>query len=139
MSFAPNGRLWFSDRKHIGYFDKNDKPVFVSRPANDDSVFAILATRRGDVVYSEGYSYNINRLKKSGRFKPDGAGTEKLVERKCLVCHDARRLLLSRRSDWTPSIGRMHAYRDIRKVEALTAEETDRLVRYFNNYYGVAR
>lgn len=72
-------------------------------------------------------------------FKADGAGTEKLVEQKCLACHDARRLLLSRRSDWTPSITRMHAYRDIRKVEPLTAEETMRLVRYFNENYGLAR
>jgi len=31
----------------------------------------------------------------------------------------------------------MHAYRDIRKVEPLTAEETTRLLRYFNENYGL--
>ena len=76
---------------------------------------------------------------RSGRFKPDGAGTEKLVEQKCLVCHDARRLLLSRRSDWTPSLTRMHSYRQLRGVAPLTPEETTRLVRYFNSHYGLAR
>jgi hypothetical protein len=147
---------------------------------------AVLALRSGDVVFSEFYNYNINRLKKTGeyvehlvaiderrgsrevkegeycriefaariaakaemdrkraeevrngRFKPDGAGTEKLVEQKCLICHDARRLLLSRRSDWTPSLKRVHSYRSLRGVQALTPAETDRLVAYFNEYYGL--
>lgn len=188
MAVGADGRLWYSDRKHIGHFDAKGRPVHAARPDNGDMTFAVLPTRRGDIVFSEGYNYNINRLKKSGEFvehlvniderkvarqvkdgevcyvqfgariaaktemdklradevkagtfKPDGAGTEKLVEQKCLACHDARRLLLSRRSDWTPSITRMHAYRDIRKAEPLTAEETTRLVRYFNENYGLAR
>lgn len=76
---------------------------------------------------------------RSGRFKPDGAGTEKLVAQKCLICHDARRLLLSRRSDWTPSLMRMHSYRQLRGVAPLSSEETTRLIHYFNTYYGLAR
>lgn len=187
MSFARDGTLWFTDRKHLGRIDRSGKVTFADRPENDDATMAVLATRNGDIVFSEFYNYNINRLTKSGelvehlvnvderngarevkegeacyvqfaaritakaemdknraeevkggRFKPDGAGTEKLVEQKCLVCHDARRLLLSRRNDWTPSITRMHAYRDIRKVEPLTADETTRLVHYFNEYYGLS-
>lgn len=185
-SLAQDGTLWFTDRKHLGRIDGKGKVRIVSRVDNGDATMAVLATRQGDVVFSEFYNYNINRLKKTGefvehlvavderksarevkegevcriefgariaakaemdkkraeevrngRFKPDGYGTEKLVEQKCLVCHDARRLLLSRRSDWTPSITRMHAYRDVRGVEPLTAEETTRLVRYFNEYYGL--
>ncbi len=185
MSLGRDGRLWFTDRKHIGYVVKG-KVTFVDRADNGDATMAVLATRRGDVVFSEFYNYNINRLTargqfvehlvsvderkgaretkegevcliqfgariaakaemdarraeevRNGRFKPDGQDTEKLVKQKCLVCHDARRLLLSRRSDWTPSITRMHAYRDAWKVEPLTAEETTRLVRYFNENYGL--
>lgn len=185
MSFAGDGTLWFTDRKHLGRIDRSGKVTFVDRAENGDATMAVLAMRNGDVIFSEFYNYNINRLTKSGElvehlvnvnerkearevkegevcyvqfaariaakaemdkdraeevrrghFKPDGAGTEKLVEQKCLICHDTRRLLLSRRSDWTPSITRMHSYRDIRKVEPLTGEETARLVRYFNNYYG---
>jgi hypothetical protein len=74
---------------------------------------------------------------RNGRFTPDGNGTEKLVEKKCLVCHDARRLLLSRRSDWTPSINRMRGYRDVRDYEPLTEEERKRLINYFNEYYSI--
>jgi hypothetical protein len=147
---------------------------------------AVLAAKNGDVLFSEFYNYNINRLKgsgefvehlvnvddrkqvrkviegemcriefgariaskaamdkrraeevRNGRFRPDGKGTEKLVQQKCLVCHDARRLLLSRRSDWTPSINRMRNYRDIRDVEPLTDEERRRLISYLNEYYGL--
>lgn len=185
MSLARDGKLWFTDRKHIGYIVKGEVTL-IDRADNGDATMAVLATRRGDVVFSEFYNYNINRLTasgqfvehlvsvderkgarevkdgevcyvqfgarivakaemdkrraeevRSGRFKPDGKGTEKLVEQKCMVCHDARRLLLSRRSDWTPSITRMHSYRDLLKVEQLTEEETTRLVQYFNEYYGL--
>jgi streptogramin lyase len=186
MSLARDGKLWFTDREHLGHIDGAGKVTFADRPANGDATMAVLASRSGDVVFSEFYNYNINRLTKNGelvehlvnvdarkgarevkegevcyvqfaariaakaemdarraeevkhgRFKPDGAGTEKLVEQKCLVCHDARRLLLSRRSDWTPSLTRMHSYREVRGVEALTPEETTRLVRYFNEHYGL--
>jgi len=187
-SLARNGTLWFTDRQHLGRIDGRGKVRIVSRADNGDATMAVLATRNGDVVFSEFYNYNVNRLKKTGefvehlvavderksarevkegevcriefgariaakaemdrkraeevrngRFKPDGMGTENLVVQKCQVCHDARRLLLSRRSDWTPSITRMHDYRRIRNVEPLTAEETTRLVRYFNENYGLAR
>jgi streptogramin lyase len=188
MAAGKDGTLWFSgdDNGRLGRIAKDGKVSYLERPANGDQSMAILATSNGDIVFSEFYNYNINRLKasgeyvehliriderrgsrevrkgevcyvkfgariaaktemdrkrageiKSGRFKPDGAGTEKLVEQKCLVCHDARRLLLSRRSDWTPSITRMHTYRNIRNVEPLSAEESGRLVRYFNEYYGL--
>lgn len=186
LSLARDGRLWFTDRRHLGYLDGKGKATLIDRPDNGDQTMAVLATRKGDVVFSEFYNYNINRLTRDGplvehlvnvderrevrevkegeicyaqfgariaakaemdarraaevrdgSFKPDGAGTEKLVERKCLVCHDARRLLLSRRSDWTPSLTRMHDYRNLRNVEPLTADETARLVHYFNEHYGL--
>jgi len=188
MSAAADGTLWFTgdSKSRLGRIDRSGRVSYLERPENGDQTMAVLATRNGDVVFSEFYNYNINRLTRdgtyiehlinvderqgtrevkkgevcyiqfaarivskkemdakraeevrSGRFKPDGKGTEKLVEEKCLVCHDARRLLLSRRSDWTPSITRMHAYRDVRNVEALTADESTRLVQYFNEYYGL--
>ena len=185
MSLAPDGTLWFTDREHLGRIDRSGRVRFVRGEDNGDATMAVLALRNGDVVFSEFYNYDINRLKKSGeyvehlvsidqrhdsrevkdgefcriefgariaakaemdrkraeevrsgQFKPDGQGTEKLAEQKCLVCHDARRLLLSRRSDWTPSITRMHDYRRVRGVEPLSAEETARLTRYFNENYG---
>lgn len=190
MAAAPDGSLWFTgdEKSRLGRIGKDGKVTYLDRPDNGDQTMAVLATRKGDVVFSEFYNYNINRLTKNGeyvehlvnvddrkqvrevkegevcyvqfgariaakadmdkkraeevrngRFKPDGNGTEKLVEQKCLVCHDSRRLLLSRRSDWTPSLTRMHSYRDLRGVQQLTADETDRLVRYFNENYGLAR
>lgn len=72
-----------------------------------------------------------------GRFREDGLGTEKLVAEKCLACHDARRLLLSRRSDWSGNIGRMHGYRGQQGLAPLSEAERERLVRYFNTYYGL--
>lgn len=188
MSAAPDGTLWFTgdEKSRLGRIGKDGKVSYLERPDNGDQTMAVLVTRKGDVVFSEFYNYNINRLTKNGeyvehlvnvderksvrevkegevcyvqfaarieaktemdkrraeevrngRFKPDGQGTEKLVEQKCLTCHDARRLLLSRRSDWTPSLTRMHTYRDVRGVEALTPEESTRLVRYFNENYGL--
>lgn len=188
MAAAPDGSLWFTGdgKSRLGRIDRRGKVSYLERPDNGDQTMAVLVTSKGDVVFSEFYNYNINRLTKNGeyvehlinvderkgvrevkegeicyvqfgariaakaemdkqraeevrngRFKPDGKGTEKLVEQKCLVCHDSRRLLLSRRSDWTPSLKRMHSYRDVRGVESLSADETTRLVRYFNDNYGL--
>ncbi len=188
MSAAEDGMLWFTgdEKGRLGRIDLQGGVSYVERPENGDQTMAVLAAGNGDVLFSEFYNYNINRLKSSGefvehlvnvddrkqvrkvtegevcriefaariaskaamdkrraeevrngRFRPDGKGTEKLVRQKCLVCHDARRLLLSRRSDWTPSINRMRAYREVREVEPLTDEESRRLVSYFNAYYGI--
>lgn len=186
-SLAQDGTLWFTDRKHLGRIDSNGKVSIVERPANGDQTFAVLALGNGDVVYSEFYNYNINRLKSSGElvehlvsvdqrhgsreikqgefcriefgariaskaemdrqraeevssghFKPDGKGTEKLAEQKCMMCHDNRRLLLARRSDWMPTIERMNGIRKTRNFEPLSAEEVTALVSYFNTQYGHA-
>jgi streptogramin lyase len=188
LSAAAKGTLWFTgdERGRLGRIDPHGKVSYVERPENGDQTMAILAARNGDILFSEFYNYNINRLKSSGEFvehlinvddrkqvrkitegevcrlefaariasklemdkrraeevrngsfRADGKGTEKLVERKCLSCHDARRLLLSRRSDWTPSIERMRGYRELRDVEPLTDEESQRLVNYFNEFYGI--
>lgn len=191
MTASADGGLWFSgdERGRLGRIAPNGTVTYLAeRPGSDDQVMAIKRLRNGDVVFSEYYNYNINRLRtsgeyvehlvnieergatrqvregevcyvrfaariasktemdrkraeevRSGRFLADGAGTEKLVEQKCLACHDARRLLLSRRSDWTPSLTRMHTYRQLRGIAPLTPEETTRLARYFNTYYGLPR
>ncbi|MFA5531342.1 MAG: hypothetical protein WDA11_11815, partial [Thiohalomonadaceae bacterium] len=75
---------------------------------------------------------------KNGRFRATADGVEKMVEERCLNCHDARRLLLSRRSDWAPSIERMQDYMRIRDVPQLTDEEKKILIGYFNTYYTIA-
>lgn len=186
-ALAQDGTLWFTDRKHLGRIDPTGKVSIVERPDNGDATLAIHAASNGDVVYSEFFNYNINRLKrsgefvehlvsiderhssreikqgescriefgariaskaemdkkrakevKSGHFKPDDAGTEKLAEQKCLMCHDNRRLLLARRSDWMPTVERMNGIRKTRNFEPLTAEEATALVSYFNTQYGLA-
>ncbi|MDD5329382.1 MAG: hypothetical protein PHX38_05210 [Sulfuricella sp.] len=188
MSLARDGTLWFTTAEggKIGRFTRQGKMVYADRPNNGDEAFAILATRSGDVIFSEFYNYNVNRLTKSGEFvehlvnlderhggrearegevclvkfaaqivgkqemdrrraeevrlgrlKPAANGAEKLAEQKCLSCHDARRLLLSRRSDWSPSIARMQEYMRVRNVARLTDQEQQILARYFNNHYGL--
>jgi len=190
MSLAPDGTLWFADsgRNKLGRITSKGRIEYIDRPDETDPPFAVLATRRGDLVFSEFYNYNINRLTKSGEFvehlvnlgerhngrearegevclvkfasrivdkqemdrrraeevrlgrlKPAADGAERLAEQKCLSCHDARRLLLSRRSDWSPSIGRMQEYMQIRNVAPLTVEEKQTLVRYFNTNYSFGR
>jgi virginiamycin B lyase len=190
LAAAADGTLWFTgdENGRLGQINTKGEVSYTDRPPNGDQTMAVLVVSNGDVLFSEFYNYNINRLKSSGEFvehlinvddrkqvrkvvegeicriefaariasksamdkrraeevrsgyfKPDGMGTEKLVKEKCLVCHDSRRLLLSRRSDWTPSINRMRGYRDVRGVELLTKEERERLVGYFNQYYGLDR
>ncbi len=70
-------------------------------------------------------------------FQEDGLGTEKLVAGKCFACHDAHRLLLARRSDWSGTIERMQSYRGYHGLPLLNESERNRLISYFNTYYGL--
>lgn len=185
-SLTRDGTVWFTDRAHIGRIDPAGKVHLVARPDNGDATMAILASRNGDVLFSEFYNYNINRYARSGEFvehlvsvderhgarevkegetcrvefgariaakaemdrqraeevraghfKADPQGADRLANARCLVCHDTRRLLLSRRTDWTPSIERMQAYMDQRQVPRLSETDKATLVHYFNTYYGL--
>lgn len=188
-----DGTIWFVNanldaNKNLGRLSRQGRVDYIQRPDNGDQAFAILATRGGDVVFSEFYNYNLNRLKKSGEFvehlvsvdhrrgarevkegevcriefgariaakkemdhrraeevkkgvfKESADGAHRLVQEKCLQCHDTRRLLLSRRSDWTPSLTRMQTYMQVRNVPKLTDGEMQTLVRYFNGNYSLAQ
>ncbi len=185
-SLAADGTIWFTDRTHLGRIGTDGQVGFVARADNGDATMAVLASRNGDVLFSEFYNYNINRYARSGEFvehlvsiderhgtreikegeicriefgariaakaemdrkradevraghfKPDPQGADRLANARCLVCHDTRRLLLSRRTDWTPSIERMQAYMDQRKVPRLSETEKATLVHYFNTHYGL--
>jgi len=126
-----DGTLWITDTQtgKLMRIERSGKAEFINTPDNGDQPFAIYVTRHGEVIYSEAYNYNINRLGrdgvltehliriderrgtqevrdgevcyvkfaarivakaemdrkraeevKNGRFKPDGAGTERTVE-----------------------------------------------------------
>lgn len=190
ITLAQNGDIWFADDAHLkfGRIDRKGEINLIDLPANGDAPFTILATRGGDIVFSEAYNYNINRLTSQGVFeehlintderlrarevrkgevcyikfgtriaskseldqqraeevrlgklKPAADGAEQLAEEKCLKCHDSRRILLSRRNDWSPSIGRMQEYMRVRNTPLLTDGEKQILLRYFNTEYGLAR
>jgi len=143
-----NGDLVFSEFYNYNINRRTKNGDYVEHLVNIEERRGSREVRDGEVCYVQFAARIAGKAEmdkkraeevRSGRFKADGAGTERLVEQKCLVCHDARRLLLSRRSDWTPSLTRMHSYRQLRGVAPLTPEETTRLVRYFNTYYGLAR
>lgn len=143
-----NGDLVFSEfyNYNINRWTKNGE--YVEHLVNIEERRGSREVRDGEVCYVQFAARISGKAEmdkkraeevRSGQFKPDGLDTEKLVEQKCLTCHDARRLLLSRRSDWTPSLTRMHSYRQLRGVAPLSSEETTRLVHYFNTYYGLGR
>jgi virginiamycin B lyase len=143
-----NGDVVFSEFYNYNINRRTKNGDYVEHLINIEERRGSREVREGEVCYVQFAARIAGKAEmdkkraeevRSGRFKPDGAGTEKLVEQKCLVCHDARRLLLSRRSDWTPSLTRMHSYLQLRGVAPLTPEETTRLVRYFNSHYGLAR
>lgn len=143
-----NGDVVFSEFYNYNINRRTKNGEYVEHLVNVDERKGVREVKEGEVCYVQFAARIAAKAEmdarraeevRTGRFKPDGRGTEKLVEQKCLVCHDARRLLLSRRSDWTPSIRRMHSYRELRGVEALTPDEATRLVRYFNENYGLRR
>lgn len=141
-----NGEVVFSEFYNYNINRRTRDGHFVEHLVGTDRPRTVQESRQGEICMLE-FSARIEAKAemerqraeevRRGRFLEDGAGTEKLVAEKCLTCHDARRLLLSRRSDWSSNIGRMHGYRNHQGLTPLSQTERDRLVRYFNTYYGL--
>lgn len=190
MSADQRGNLWFADslRNRLAKVTPQGKIAEFPLPADNGGPFAILASRKGGIYFSETYNYNVNQLSKgvfserlvnaeerrkearetrSGeicyvqfgariasktalerkraqeyralRLKDSGDGASKLAERRCTVCHDLKRILLSRKTEWLPSITRMQEYMAVRKIPRLTEEEMQTVARYFNTHYNLGR
>jgi hypothetical protein len=69
LAAAPDGSLWFSgdEKGRLGRVDRDGRLTYLARRA-DDQTMAVLVTRRGEVVFSEFYNYNINRLTLAGDY-----------------------------------------------------------------------
>ena len=74
-----------------------------------------------------------------GKLADEGSAGAKLLREKCLACHDIKRILLARKSDWRPSLGLMTTYMGIRHVVPLAVTERDILLAYLNTYYNIDR
>jgi virginiamycin B lyase len=77
---------------------------------------------------------------KTGRLKESEGGSSKVVEERCgTLCHDSKRILLSRKTDWTYTVNRMQENRAAVNMPLLTDEEKKIIITYLNQYYSIGK
>jgi streptogramin lyase len=180
-----DGNFWFVDstrRNLIGRMSPGGRLQTWPLPGNNGGPFAVAALRNGDVIFSEMYNYNINRLTRGGvfeeylvsvdhreRVRTAGKGEvcrleyaaaiadkmaleqkrlktlktvgfkaapgQELIRGRCLMCHDATRILRARKSDWSYTIELMQAHMAMHGLPPLTYEERRTVIGYLNRYY----
>jgi virginiamycin B lyase len=190
MELDSAGNLWFIDntRNLIGRLDSERGIETYKLPGETGGPFAMALDRRGGVIFSETYNYNINRLSREGifteqlinvdhrrgvkkvsqggvcylrfasliqrkekmdamradalanaRLADEGSPGARLLRERCLACHDLKRILLARKSDWRPSLGLMDTYMGLRHLVALSDQERETLLDYLNAHYHIGK
>jgi len=190
MELDAEGGLWFIDstRNLIGRLDSAGGIRTYPLPGNTGGPFAMALSRRGGLIFSETYNYNINRLSRDGVFTEqlvnvdyrqgvekveggevcylrfatlmqrkeemearraaalaagsladEGSPGARLLRERCVTCHDLKRILLARKSDWRPSLGLMDTYMGLRHVVSLSEDERALLLDYLNTYYNIGQ
>lgn len=77
---------------------------------------------------------------KTGRLKGSEGSSSKVVEERCVtLCHDSKRILLSRKTDWTYTVNRMQENRAAVDMPLLSDEEKGIIIRYLNTFYSIGR
>lgn len=146
LALTRRGDLYFSETYNYNINRLTKEGVFEEHLVNVDYRQKVNSVKEGEVCYLEFASKVADKAKlerkriaefKVNRFKETQDGVSKLAEQRCLPCHDVKRILASRKSNWLYSINRMQDYMGIRDVPLLTDKEKEVLVRYFNTHYGI--
>lgn len=180
-----DGNFWFADNTHRNFVGRMSPDGILDTwplPGNNGGPFTVAVLSNGDVLFSEMYNYNINRLTRGGVFEEylvsvdhrervrtankgevcrleyaaaiadkmaleqkrlkvlktagfNVAPGQELVRGRCLMCHDATRILRARKSDWRYTIELMQAHMAMRGLPPLTDEERWTVIGYLNRYY----
>ncbi len=182
-----NDNFWFVDstRNLVGRMSPEGTLDTWPLPGNNGGPFTIAVLHNGDVLFSEMYNYNIDRLTRGGVFEEylvsmdrresirtadkgevcrleyaaiiadkmalerkrleelkivsfKSAPGQALVRQRCLVCHDATRILRARKSDWAYTVELMQSHMVMRGLPPLAEEELRTVIGYLNRYYNTS-
>ncbi len=146
ITMTKKGDLYFSEilnyninrRTKEGAFEEHI--VVVGRREGErktvegETCFIEYAARIADKAEIE--AERLEEFKKM-RLKEPGDGSSMLVENRCTLCHDLKRILLSRKTDWAYTVDRMGDYLTARGMPLMADEEKAAITGYLNAYYSI--
>ncbi len=148
MAASPHGGIIFSETYNYNINRLTPDGVFTEQLVNVDYRKQVQRVEDGEVCYLR-FGTIIRRKKEmdaqraaalaSGRLAEEGSEGAQLLRKRCLVCHDAKRILLARKSDWRPSLGLMDTYMGLRHVVSLSESERKILLDYLNSHYNIGQ
>lgn len=148
MSISRHGGVIFSETYNYNINRLSPDGIFTEQLINVDHRQQVQRVEKGEVCYLR-FASIIRRKRQmeaertaaisGGKLADEGSEGAKLLREKCLACHDIKRILLARKSDWRPSLGLMTTYMGIRHVVPLAETERDVLLAYLNTYYNIGR
>ncbi|RCX26328.1 virginiamycin B lyase family protein [Thioalbus denitrificans] len=148
MALSRAGGVLFSETYNYNINRLSPAGVFTEQLVNVDARRGVERVERGEVCYLR-FASIIRRKAEvdaeraaalaSGKLAAAESEGARLLRERCLACHDAKRILLARKSDWRPSLGLMDTYMGIRHVVPLTEAERTTLLEYLDTHYRIGR
>lgn len=148
MAMSRHGGVIFSETYNYNINRLSRDGVFTEQLVNVDDRQRVERVERGEVCFLR-FATLMQRKEEmearraaalaTGRLAEEGSTGARLLRKRCLSCHDIKRILLARKSDWRPSLGLMDTYMGLRHVVSLSDDERTLLLDYLNTHYNIGR
>ena len=148
LALSRQGGVIFSETYNYNINRLSREGVFTEQLINVDYRQGVEKVERGSVCYLRFASLmrkkeEMDALRAAtlatGRLAEEGSSGARLLRERCLTCHDIKRILLARKSDWRPSLGLMDTYMGLRHVVSLSDGEREILLNYLNAHYNIGQ
>jgi virginiamycin B lyase len=148
MALSRQGGIIFSETYNYNINRLNRNGVFTEQLVNVDHRQKVEKVEREGICYLR-FASIIQRKEKvvakraaaiaSASLAEEGSRGARLLRMRCLACHDLKRILLARKSDWQPTLGLMDTYRGQRQMMSLNHDERNILLEYLNTHYNIGQ
>ncbi|MEJ2402934.1 MAG: hypothetical protein P8171_01380 [Candidatus Thiodiazotropha sp.] len=146
MALSHHGGVIFSETYNYNINRLSREGIFTEHLINVDHRHNVDRVDRNGICYLR-FATLMRKKEEMHALRAAALATERLAEEespgahllreRCLSCHDIKRILLARKSDWRPSLGLMDTYMGQRHVVSLSDNEQKILLNYLNTHYNI--
>jgi virginiamycin B lyase len=148
MALSRNGGIIFSETYNYNINRLSPNGIFTEQLVNVDHRQNVESVEQDGICYLRFASF-LQRKEEieakrtaaiaSTSLAEEGSQGARLLRKRCLACHDLKRILLARKSDWRPSLGLMDTYMGQRHMISLNDDEQELLLKYLNTHYNIGQ
>jgi virginiamycin B lyase len=148
MTLSGHGGVIFSETYNYNINRLSREGVFTEQLINVDHRGGVKKIKQKGICYLRFASIQQQKERidakrtaalASASLAEEGSPGAVLLRKRCLACHDLKRILLARKSDWRPSLGLMDTYMGQRHMVSLSHDERELLLTYLNTHYNIGK